>query len=195
MAEPEFTTEELATEEWRPVTGYERYYSVSSLGRVRRELTNSRTYAGRLLKCGIGDVGYLNVTLCVNGKERTRRVHILVAEAFLGPVPVDQEVNHKDDNRTNARASNLEYGTHKHNMEHARAAGRTATGSRHRSQLYPDKIMHGENHASAKLSDKEVTEIRELLAAGMKQRIIAQRFNVTPAAISAISAGRNWRPR
>lgn len=193
MAEPEFTTEELANEEWRPVVGYDGYYSVSTLGRVRRDLTNSNTQAGRILKPGIGDSGYPNVTLCVNGQSRTRRVHILVAEAFLGHAPVGEEVNHKDDNRTNARLSNLEYGTHKRNMEHAREANRTAKGSRHRSRLYPDSIIRGESHPSAKLSDEDVGQVRALLADGVKQSVIAAHFKVARTTISAISTGRNRR--
>jgi hypothetical protein len=51
-------------------------------------------------------------------------VHVLVAEAFLGPRPEGQEVNHKDFERTNNRLANLEWVTKKENLRHLLASGR-----------------------------------------------------------------------
>jgi len=63
--------------------------------------------------------GYLRVTLC---KKRIRQhvgVHRLVAEAFIPNLENKPHVNHKDSNRSNARADNLEWCTPLENSIHA----------------------------------------------------------------------------
>ena len=98
-----------------PVPGFV-YYEVSNLGRVR----SYRRGADRMLKPGLTSVGYYSVAL---GRGNTKLVHRLVAEAFIGPCPVGQEVRHKDGSRTNNRADNLEYGTRSENIADAIAHG------------------------------------------------------------------------
>lgn len=70
-------------------------YEVSTDGRVR----NIKT--GRVLKPHKVGMGYLQVDLCKNGKEKLFLVHRLVAEAFI-PNPENlPQVNHKDEDKTN----------------------------------------------------------------------------------------------
>lgn len=94
-------------EEWRQVEGFPRY-EVSNLGRVRSN-TSSKNQ-GRILKQGTARGGYKCVTLMSGdswgsgGQRITKRVHRLVAEAFIpNPNNYDQ-IDHKntltDDNRT-----------------------------------------------------------------------------------------------
>lgn len=59
------------------------------------------------------DDGYMRVDLRRDGKRYTRFVHTLVSAAFHGE---SKEVDHKDGNRTNPAASNLEPVSHKENM-------------------------------------------------------------------------------
>ena len=68
-------------------------------------------------------MGYYVVNPVVNGKNVLSYVHHLVAIAFLGEPLGDQEVNHKDGDKTNNRLDNLEYVTHRENMRHARHLG------------------------------------------------------------------------
>ena len=56
--------------------------------------------------------GYLSV----NVAGRNFRVHTLIAAAFIGPCPPKHEVLHEDDDRANASAGNLRYGTRRQNL-------------------------------------------------------------------------------
>lgn len=114
----------MEPEEWRSVPGYSNY-EVSNFGRVRCQghLKWGGPRAGyywkpaQLLSPGIASHGYPTVHLTYEeGKARTRTVHSLVAEVFIGPCPTGQEVRHKDDNRLNPSLDNLEYGTRSQNI-------------------------------------------------------------------------------
>jgi len=93
---------------WRPVPQYEDLYEVSDDGQVR-SLCKRFGNEIRTLKQGLGSRGYMNVTLCRDGKQKTVNVHRLVASVFI-PNPHSLPcVNHKDENKTNNNASNLEW--------------------------------------------------------------------------------------
>jgi hypothetical protein len=97
------------SEEWRTVIGHP-LYMVSDFGRVYSH--RSQKY----LRPGIASNGYPTVRL--NGK-KTRTVHSLVIEAFIGPRPDKMEVRHKDGNRRNFVLNNLCYGTPSENQADA----------------------------------------------------------------------------
>ena len=134
MADNQPTTN-LPGEEWKPVVGWEDYYSVSNLGRVRSEAristscTPPRKFQGKILKLAPKDTGHLQVGLYRNGKGYARKVHRLVAEAFLGSQP-DLEVCHIDGNPQNNHVDNLSYGT--------------------RSQNTLDAVLHGTHNNARK---------------------------------------------
>jgi hypothetical protein len=131
---------------------YEGIYSVSNLGRVRREVAgrSGSSWPGRILKLSIGKTSgsYLHVQLCRDGRARTIRVHILVMRSFVGPPPAGQEVNHKDANKRNPRFSNLEYTTKEGNRQHAKEHGLYRAGDDHPSRLHPERCARGERHGS-----------------------------------------------
>jgi len=110
-------------EEWRPVVGWEGFYEVSSLGRVRsldRRFQTSdggvRFYRGRLMEGKLTDYGYPEVKLSRPGQRVNRRVHRLVSEAFI-PNPAGHPfVLHWDDEKTNNVVDNLRWGTQKDNV-------------------------------------------------------------------------------
>ena len=87
-------------------------YLVSNTGRVRRD-GSAKDHSIRDRK------GYFAVDLYENGKRTTERVHILVAEAFVPNPDNKPMINHKDGNKHNNNAENLEWVTHKENCEHA----------------------------------------------------------------------------
>lgn len=115
---------------WKDVVGYEGLYEVSNLGGVRSagRLARGRSDSMRLLKPrvlkpNIGTTGYYFVNLCKHGRQRSTRVHRLVAEAFIanpGGLPF---VNHKDGVKTNNRMDNLEWCTCQYNTLHAHRIG------------------------------------------------------------------------
>lgn len=116
-----------ASEEWRPVKGYEGLYEVSNLGRVRsldkyRKFFdfNGNEYSllvkGRVRKLQLATNGYYTVSLKIAGRGESRKlVHRLVAEAFI-PNPNNLPcINHIDQNRTNNLPFNLEWCTYEYN--------------------------------------------------------------------------------
>src|SRR4051812_30186652 len=90
MPEPEPTLfDSFHQEQWRPVTidGFSAIYSVSDRGRVRREVSRTRTKAGLCLKPKTARNGYQLVCLCGHGRRKWISVHHLVAFAFIGQAP------------------------------------------------------------------------------------------------------------
>lgn len=119
---------------WRPVQGYEGFYEVSSLGRVRsldRTITamgkygqyGERTYKGKILK-PYDSEGYWNVDLIVSGKRTRAGIHRLMAKAFI-PNPDNLPlVNHINENRKDNRVENLEWVTYRENTVYGTAIER-----------------------------------------------------------------------
>lgn len=92
-------------------------FEVSNLGRVR----NKRT--GNIFTGTTNDSGYVYVSLYVNGKSKSVRLHRLVAETFVENPSELPEVNHKNGNKKDNRVSNLEWVTHTDNIEHSMKTG------------------------------------------------------------------------
>lgn len=93
---------------WKPVMGYEGYYEVSNLGRVRSSIYG-------ILKPQKINSGYLMVGLRCNGKRKRHLVHRLVAQEFCQNSLGLSQVNHKNEDKTDNRAVNLEWCTAKYN--------------------------------------------------------------------------------
>jgi len=126
---------ETRTEEWRAVAGYEGLYEVSNLGRVRsldrvviqpnphNGKMQSVTRKGKILKQLKANSGYMFVTISSGNRQfKGHFVHRLVADAFIPNPQKLPHINHKDEDKTNNTAENLEwcdpmynnnYGTHK----------------------------------------------------------------------------------
>lgn len=113
-------------EEWKAIQSCDSGYQVSSLGNVRsvnRISPRGRNLRGRNLSPGLGGNGYFTVALPVDGKFKSRTVHSLVAEAFMGPCPEGEEVRHVCGDKSNNIVTNLEYGTRSQNNEDLKARG------------------------------------------------------------------------
>ena len=107
-------------ETWKPVQGYEGLYEVSDMGRVR-SLPKYNCKNVRLLKPTLNKRdGRFSVMLTKNLIHKRISVHRLVAKAFVNnPYPdIYFEVNHKDENPKNNKASNLEWCDRWYNMHY-----------------------------------------------------------------------------
>lgn len=95
---------------WLDIKNYEGHYQVSNLSRVKSIKFGKEI----ILKQNIRR-GYYYVGLSKNGKVKYFQVHRLVAEAFLPNTDNLPQVNHKDENKLNNNAENLEWCDNKYN--------------------------------------------------------------------------------
>ena len=105
---------------WKDIPDYEGIYQASNLGNVR-SFNNRWKLKGkpRLLKMCINDRGYMVVGLLNNGKQKTFKVHILIAMTFLNHKPdktLNIVVDHIDCNKKNNSVSNLQLITNRQNL-------------------------------------------------------------------------------
>ena len=164
-------------EKWKPIVGYEGLYEVSNMGRVR-SLDHvdrlGRVIKGKLRKEQKSSNGYRQVCLSKNGQHKIALIHRLVASAFIDNPKRLPEVNHIDENKTNNIASNLEWCTRKYNNQ------------------YGTKPMRGERHPMAKLSAKQVAEIREKRKSGILLKDIALDYGISTSHACGITRGTWW---
>ena len=110
---------------WKDICGFEGYYEVSNLGRVRsvdREVIDKggrhQVKKGIVLKSRYDRQGYEIVSLSINRQYSTKCVHRLVAEAFVPNLYNLPQVNHKDEDKSNNVPDNLEWCTAKYNANY-----------------------------------------------------------------------------
>lgn len=111
-------------ERWVDIKGYENRYQISNLGRIKSLQRETRNRNGKyiieekIMKPMVARNGYLIACLWKNNKQRKFVVHRLVAQAFLGNPQNYKEINHIDEDKTNNRVENLEWCSHKYNMNY-----------------------------------------------------------------------------
>lgn len=110
---------------WKDIPGYDGLYQVSNLGRVR-SLNYKMTGRVQVLKLTNRGRGYLCVALCKDGNKKMFSVHRLVAEAFIPNPDNLPQVNHINEDKTDNRASNLEWCSAMENSNHGTRTERSA---------------------------------------------------------------------
>ncbi len=169
----------MMTEEWRVTDSYPSY-AVSSLGRVKRVTETRKSKTARILKPVMRSEGnYLVVTLMKGEARFNVSVHVLVARAFFGERPVGMEINHKDGNKLNNVAANLEYVTKSENALHAFRLGLR-------------RSVCGERQGQSKLTEEQVLEIRKLYNSTSNRRL-AKIYSVSETTIRHIGDGKAWK--
>jgi hypothetical protein len=164
-------------EKWLPVNGFPNS-EVSSLGRVRSLFRGT----GNIRSQYVNARGYLIVGMQRKTFRKHARVHRLVAAAFLGPIPDGMDVNHKDGNKKNNRADNLEFMTRSENCKHSFSIGLSYTPFRER----------GEKHCRSVLRENDVIDIRKQFSEGRSRRDLASKYRVSYYTVWDITERRSW---
>jgi len=145
----------------------------------RKKIGNrwSTTEEWQSLEATIHHDGYRYITLYLAGKPRSRKISVLVCELFVSEKPIGvgrQECRHKNGNRLDDRAVNLEWGSSVENAGDRDIHGRT---------------YRGERNGFAKLTDAQVAEILSLKNK-LSQGQIAKRFGVSQVHVGRIHNGK-----
>lgn len=172
-------------EVWKSVPGYEGLYEASTFGNIRSldrtvytKSGQSRNIKGKILKPQRAtDDPRLQVSLCKNYTVAVIRIHIVIAQTFLGDRPEGMHVCHNNGNCTDNNLSNLRYDTPKENER--------------------DKVLHGKATRGTrchwhKLNDDQVREIRDLARKKISPAIISEMFGISPQNVSKIKLGTRW---
>ena len=162
-------------EQWKDVINSMGRYQVSDAGRVRGP-------SGRILKPAPNNKGYPSVYIYyipkAKARGKTRTIHRLVAEAFIDNPSDMPQVNHINGDKTDNRVSNLEWCSAKHNINHAVGLGLL------------DAV--GQSNGRAKLTDRDVREIRSRLRLGHSCARICESYPVSRYIISQIKNNKLW---
>ena len=153
---------------WKPIKGYERFYEVSNLGRVKSKLGKKI----RFLKSNCLLKGYRYSQL----QSKNFLTHRLVAQAFIPNPENKPQVNHKDGVKDNNFVENLEWVTQSENEIHARKTGLKRT-------------FYGEDVANSKLTLNQVLEIKK---SNKTQIILSKEYGVHQVHIGRIKSGKRW---
>lgn len=150
-------------EVWKDIEGYEGYYQVSNLGRVKSFKCNSP----KILKNGKCTMGYYMVSL----NNSSRRIHRLVAETFIQNPSNKKTVNHKNGVKGDNHVDNLEWATQKENVIHSLRTGLKKT----------------------KLTEEDVLEIRrKYIPISYSMGVLSKEYNVSKLSIFSIIHRNGW---
>jgi hypothetical protein len=134
-------------EKWVDIEGFEGFYQVSDLGRVRSvdRVVVGRfgdyKAKGRVLAQKDNGYGYLRVVLAKNGRMSNKYVHRLVASTFIGNPLNLEEVNHKDENKSNNKADNLEWCTSSYNINYGERSKKAVETKNRRKSIGAERAV------------------------------------------------------
>lgn len=158
-------------ENWRSLSGFDGYYDVSDLGRIkslkRQILRRDGSYQSRresFIKPNTIGTGYSYVVLSKDGEGKSYLLHRLVAQTFQPNPHNKPQVSHLDGNLNNNRASNLIWSTQQEIVDRCIESGNFKT-------------------ASSKKSQNTINEIKRLYLLGYSKSEIGRFVGATPQTV------------
>ena len=151
-------------EQWKTIyiNGEPTQYEVSNFGRVKSLKWDKE----KIIKQGTTDMGYLHFAIHHRGLQRSFTTHRLIAKYFLDKFDESLEVNHKDFNKKNNLANNLEMVTKQENKTHKKLANR-------KSNLKKGHLLTEEQVRDIRKKELTITEY-------------AKKYNYNPGSIKQI---------
>lgn len=177
-------------EKWKELEGNREIYLISDQGNIRtktRPGARGTIVQGHSLITHENSSGYLRADIHLKGEPKGKSyfVHRLVAEKFVPNYDNKPFINHKDGNKHNNSAKNLEWCTRSENEKHAWKTG-----------LKSDIATKGEAHGMHKLTAADVSYIRKnhiRNGGSMKTGDFAKQFHVKPQTITDAVSKRTWK--
>ena len=163
-------------------------YTISTDGNVK----NIKT--GKYLKYGVTTAGYYTVGLQHNDNSRhIYYIHKLVAEMFLEKHDYDEQINHKDKDRSNNNINNLEWCTQLENLEHQFSC----TNETKKAEItkHWGKISPGSENGMSKINDEQCHFICKLLSQGYTRPEVIRMcdFPVSYTIVRFIHERKRWK--
>jgi hypothetical protein len=169
---------------WKDIKGYEGYYQVSNLGRVKSlnryvKYPNGslRLFKEKILCQYIMSNGYYTVCLA-QVKKKVHLVHRLICKTFLKNTEEKRTVNHINGIKTDNNLMNLEWCSYSENQKHAHRLGLSDT--------------KGEKNAASKLTEQQAKEIK-YGHKGLTQTEIAKIYGIDRRTVSNIRLEKRWK--
>ena len=156
---------------WKTIQDYGGLYQVSNTGKVR----DLKNHIKAVYK---NNKGYICLSLYYNGKTYHPTVHRLVAKVFIPNPSNYEQVNHKDCNKENNNAENLEWCNQRYNYDEG---------------MKTFQYSKNEEHYFAKLKNSDIPIIYELYKLGFTRATVAKIFSINPSSLEAIEKGISYR--
>lgn len=157
---------------WKDIPEYEGIYQISNLGRVKSLKFNRE----RILKFNPCN-DYKTVALTKKSNQKRFYTHRLIAIAFIPNPDNKPDINHINGIRYDNRIENLEWITHKGNINHAIEIGLKIS-------------LKGEKHGLSKLKEKDVLEIRN---SNLSQKELSKIYKVSFSTVNDIINRKYWK--
>jgi hypothetical protein len=186
-------------------------YIVSEDGIILRIVLPRRTggtYLGKRIKVGLSKKGYVSFKLTYMGKQiGFLQMHRVLYETWIGKIPKNLQINHKDGVKANNDLNNLEVVTNRENMDHAVANRLTASQKGKKNSFYGKthskkskrKMSHARTNSEkiarhTKITEEDVLKIRSLSDSGRSLKEIHNLYNelIGMKGIYYIIKGKTW---